>query len=75
MLSGIPSLPEKSCTTIADLMRVHFDQNSWPSTPAVILRVQQGPGDVLSWTDIDVPGKADCERVLRLEHVSFFSET
>ena len=56
-------------------MRVHFDQNSWPSTPAVILRVQQGPGDVLSWTDIDVPGKADCERVLRLEHVSFFSET
>ncbi|CAJ1374089.1 unnamed protein product [Effrenium voratum] len=41
-------------------MRAHFVDDSWPSASALILRVQQSPGDVLNWNDVNVrfPGKA-----------------
>ena len=60
LLSGFPGQLGRNGTTIGELMRAHFVDDSWPSASALILRVQQSPGDVLNWNDVNVrfPGKA-----------------
>ena len=66
VLSGFPSQLGRNGTTIGELMRAHFVDDSWPSASALILRVQQSPGDVLNWNDVNVrfPGKAlICPRI------------
>lgn len=60
VLSGFPGQLGRNGTTIGELMRAHFVDDSWPSASALILRVQQSPGDVLNWNDVNVrfPSKA-----------------
>ena len=52
-MSRIPARAGQSGMTIADLLHAHFTVDSWPSTSAVVLRVEQGSVDALSWTEVD----------------------
>jgi len=52
-LSRIPAGLGQSGMTIADLLHAHFTVDSWPSTSALVLRVEQDSVDALSWTEVD----------------------
>ncbi|CAE7026703.1 unnamed protein product [Symbiodinium sp. CCMP2592] len=53
LLPRIPARSGESGTTIADLLHANLSVDSWPSTSAVVLRVEQDSVGALSWTEVD----------------------
>ena len=60
LLSGIPGLLRSKKVSLVELLDAQFGNDFWPSTSAIVIRLQLGPGDTLSWTEPNVflPGKA-----------------
>ncbi|CAE7839256.1 unnamed protein product, partial [Symbiodinium sp. CCMP2592] len=69
----LPWIIDKSVITIPELLQAHFSEESWPSTSAVVLRLEQCSGRRLSWTDVDAACKGEaCGPVRASYRVSGF---